>query len=327
LTDATFEKLHEILSDNPAGVFVLRDELTGWLAGLDRQGREQARAFFLEAWNGDSPFTVDRIGRGSVCVPAACVSLFGNIQPSRLRSYLADTITGGPGDDGLFQRFQVLVWPDTLPCWALVDRLPDSSALAGAEKMFVTLSNLLADAPVRSNFTPEAQSLFYDWWSELESKVRSESGFHPAMVAHLSKYRSLMPSLALLFELADLTSSGTMIGEALAVSLEHAMQAAAFCEYLESHARRVYSCIISPETRAARNLARHIRSRDLSREFKTRDVYLKGWGGLDNPERARTALAILEDAGWVRRIESLASATGGRPSELWIVNPKVTDHA
>ncbi len=39
LTDATFEKLHEILSENPAGVFVSRDELTGWLAELDRPGR------------------------------------------------------------------------------------------------------------------------------------------------------------------------------------------------------------------------------------------------------------------------------------------------
>jgi len=32
LTDATFEKLHEILAQNPAGVLVVRDELTGWLA-------------------------------------------------------------------------------------------------------------------------------------------------------------------------------------------------------------------------------------------------------------------------------------------------------
>src|SRR6185437_9355238 len=32
LTDATFEKLHEILAENPAGVLVVRDELTGWLS-------------------------------------------------------------------------------------------------------------------------------------------------------------------------------------------------------------------------------------------------------------------------------------------------------
>ena len=36
LTDSTFEKLHEILAENAAGVLIIRDELTGWLAGLDR---------------------------------------------------------------------------------------------------------------------------------------------------------------------------------------------------------------------------------------------------------------------------------------------------
>ena len=327
LTDSTFEKLHEILSDNPAGVLVLRDELTGWLAGLDRQGREQERAFYLEAWNGDSPFTVDRIGRGCVHVPAACVSLFGNIQPSRLRSYLSDAITGGPGDDGLFQRFQVLVWPNTQPGWVLVDRTPNRKALDIAEKVFDVLSKLLAEVPVQARFAPDAQSLFFDWWAELEGKVRADSGLHPAMVAHLSKYRSLMPSLALLFELADLAASGAMIGELMTVSLDHARQAAVFCEYLESHARRVYACIISPETRAARDLAHHIQARDLPQRFKTRDVYLKGWSVLDTPEHVRGALTLLEDAGWVCRAELPASPSGGRPSEVWIVNPKVIRHA
>jgi hypothetical protein len=111
------------------------------------------------------------------------------------------------------------------------------------------------------------------------------------------------------------------------VGLDHAKQATVFCEYLESHARRVYACIISAETRAARELADHIRARDLSAEFKTRDVYLKGWSTLDIPERARGALTILQDAGWVRRAEYSGSPTGGRPSEIWIVNPKVIRRA
>ena len=124
-SDATFESLHHVLSENPAGLFVIRDELTGWLAGLERQGREQERAFFLECWNGDAAFTVDRIGRGSVHVPHACISLFGGIQPARLRAYLADAMRDGPSNDGLMQRFQLMVWPDIPPAWRYVDRKPD----------------------------------------------------------------------------------------------------------------------------------------------------------------------------------------------------------
>ena len=100
-TDVTFEKLHELLRDNPAGIMVLRDELSDWLAGLERQGHESDRSFFLECWNGDTSFTMDRIVRGSITVEHCCVSIFGGIQPARMRSYFADALRDGTGDDGL----------------------------------------------------------------------------------------------------------------------------------------------------------------------------------------------------------------------------------
>lgn len=323
LTDTTFEKLHEILAENPAGVLVVRDELTGWLAELDRQGREGERAFYLQSWNGDAGFTIDRIGRGSIHVPAVCVSLLGNIQPARLRSYLSEVLKGGPRDDGLFQRFQIVVWPNPSGDWRLVDRPPNSAALAAAEKVYSRLANLSADDPVRLRFGPEAQALFYAWWPELESKIRADSGLAPCFVAHLAKFRGLMPTLAGLFELADLAAADGDLSTEIRISLDHAQQAAALCDYLELHARRVYSCVISPEWRAARELARHIQASDLPELFPTRSVYIKGWGGLDTPERVRGALYLLEDAGWVRWAESPSSSIGGRPSEVWVVNPKV----
>src|SRR5262249_23355121 len=106
INDATFEALHEILSANPAGVLVIRDELTGWWSQLDRHGREGERAFYLEAWNGDIAHTVDRIERGSVHASACSLSMLGGIQPARLRSYLVPAVTDGPSNDGLIQRFQ-----------------------------------------------------------------------------------------------------------------------------------------------------------------------------------------------------------------------------
>lgn len=325
LTDATFEKLHEILSENRAGVLVVRDELTGWLSQLDRQGREGERAFFLQAWNGDAGFTVDRIGRGSIHVPAVCVSLLGNIQPSRLRGYLSEVLEGGPRDDGLFQRFQILVWPDSPKDWRLVDRLPNGSALVAAEKVYSQLANLSADAPVRMSFAPDAQVLFNRWWTELESKLRGNSVLPPVLVAHFAKYRGLMPSLAGLFELADLVDQGNPLAEA-SITLEHTRQAAAFCDFLASHARRIYACVVTPELRSARELARHIAAEDVPDVFSTRFVYLKGWSGLQTPELARAALSLLEDAGWVRCVEFMPSRSGGRRSEDWLVNPKVVRH-
>ena len=82
--DATIEKLGELLRDNPRGLLVFRDELAGWLRNLDKPGRDGDREFFLEAWNGTGDYTVDRIGRGTVYIPAITVSIVGGIQPGKL---------------------------------------------------------------------------------------------------------------------------------------------------------------------------------------------------------------------------------------------------
>jgi hypothetical protein len=162
--------------------------------------------------------------------------------------------------------------------------------------------------------------------TELENKVLGND-LHPALVSHLSKYRSLMPSLALLFELADRAAAGVLGTDStdLFVSLEHAKQAAAFCVYLESHAHRIYSCVTSPQMRAAQELAARIKSRKIGEDgvFSVRDLYLKGWTSLDTPELARAAVQVLEDAGWVREVPVESSPLGGRPSARYNVSPKV----
>jgi len=312
--DATFESLHAILSENPAGIMVIRDELTGWLAQLDSPGREGERAFYLSAWNGDTGHTIDRIGRGSIHVPACCVSILGGIQPARLRAYLTDALRDGPANDGLIQRFQLLVYPDPPRDWHYLDRRPNSAAISNAHDAYSRLAHMDGAEPLRMKFLSDAQELFIAWLTELEAKCRGIE-LHPALVSHLAKYRSLMPSLALLFELAD--------GETETVSLQHAQQSAAFCDYLESHARRIYSMVISPEVQAASELSRHLAAGWKREEemFTARDVYRNAWRGLSTPEAVRQALGILTDAGWLRPSELKEGK--GRPTELYLMNPKI----
>ncbi len=330
INDATFEALHQTMSENPAGVLVIRDELTGWWSQLDRAGREGERAFCLQAWNGDTGHTIDRIGRGTIHVEHCCMSVVGGIQPGRLRSYLVDALEDGPSNDGLVQRFQVLVWPDTESEWRYVDRPADAACQKRAERVFRSLIELDAEAPARFQFDAGAQELFVAWLEELESKVRGQE-LHPALVSHLSKYRKLMPALALLFELAERAgrgsegSVGAPRGIDLKIRLNQARRAAAWCEYLESHARRVYSCVVTPQLRAARELAEKIRSRKVGADgfFSCREVYLKGWSGLDSPDAVKLAAEVLEDAGWVRSLAGESGPLGGRPSNRYEINPRV----
>jgi len=315
-SDATFESLHHVLSVNPAGLFVLRDELTGWLAGMERQGREQERAFFLECWNGDAAFTIDRIGRGTVNVPHACISLFGGIQPARLRDYLADALRDGPSNDGLVQRFQLLVWPDMKPGWEYVDRLPNTDALECAAQVYRRVTALDAANPNLLQFDDQAQTLFQQWLTDLEQRIRDDS-LSPLMQAHLAKYRGLMPSLALLFALAD--------GKTECVPLSQARLACDWCDYLESHAGRVYASQARPEFQAAISLSKKL-AKGWKREdgqFTVRDVYRNSWNLLNSPDAARAALLVLEEYRWIRRETDEDTLSPGRPSETYRLNPRL----
>ena len=328
VNDSTVEKLGELLNQNPHGLLLFRDELTGWLRNLDREGREGDRAFYLEAWAGHGRFTYDRIGRGTLHIESVTISILGGIQPGPLSQYLRSALSGGIGDDGLLQRFQLLIYPDQSGNWRNVDRYPDTESKNRAFEIFQRLANLDAkkigalqddDSHIPAvRFGDEAQELFNSWRKDLETELRSNKLEHPALEAHLSKYRSLMPSLALLFHLIDVVDGRT---EETLVTYEAAAKAAAWCSYLFEHARRVYGLAIYATAHLAKSLGDHIIAGDLPNPFTARDVYLKHWAGLGTPKDVAEPLSLLTDLNWLRAV---TVQTGGRPTQYYYINPKVS---
>lgn len=320
--DATVEKIGELLRDNPRGLLVYRDELVGFLRTLEKEGREGSRAFYLEAWNGTGSFTYDRIGRGTVEMPAACVSIIGAIQPGPLADYLRDAIAGGAGDDGLMQRFQLAVWPDAPHTWRNVDRWPDTDARRTARGVFERLDQIdppsigaqqdEGDTVPWMRFAPDAQEEFDAWRAALEARLRSGE-LHPALEAHLAKYRSLAPSLALLIHLADAPACGPVPAPAL-------LRALAWCEYLETHARRIYAPALAPDLDSAAELARRLPT--LPHPFTARDVYRNCWRLLD-PDGTRRAIEVLLDHGHIRLQEDPTPPGRGRPSPRYRIHPSL----
>ena len=325
--DGTVAAIGQLLLENPNGLLVLRDELVGLLRNLDKDGNEGDRAFYLEAWNGQGSFAVDRIGRGTLHVPALTLSLFGSIQPGPLRDYVYQSIQGNSGDDGLIQRFQVLVWPDAPNEWHDIDRWPNNVAKQRAFAVFQNLDLLTPEqaaipSPVEGEtpalrFTPEAQDIFNEWRSDLESRLRDGSLAVPALEAHLAKYRSLFPSLALIFHLVSVVD-GADPGP---VSVEAATLASAWCEYLETHARRLYAAAEEMAIESARALLKRLQAGEIKLTdgaFNGRDVYLKGWSRLSTPDELAAAVKVLEEFGWLRTEQI---ATRGRPRRLVRVHP------
>ena len=149
----------------------------------------------------------------------------------------------------------------------------------------------------------------------LEIRIRQED-LIDILRSHLAKYRSLMPSLALLLQIAE-EETGYQI------PFHRACRAIQWCEYLESHARRIYSCVTGAPNPSATLLAHRLKAGALGTRFSIRDLSQRDWSGLDTPELARSAVKALEDAGWVRRVPYEPTEKGGRPSEIYEMNPKI----
>ena len=99
-------------------------------------------------------------------------------------------------------------------------------------------------------------------------------------------------------------------------------RAAAWCEYLEGHARRVYASGENPALEGARALLSRIRKGDVKDADTVRNVYRgREWSRLSTAEEVNAAAAVLEEYGWLR-VEKKTD-TGGRPSTVLRLHPSL----
>jgi hypothetical protein len=330
VNDATAEALLDICIENPQGICAYRDELVSLLKSLERDGQESARGFYLTGWNGNSSYTVDRIGRGrNMRAEAVCLSVLGSTQPGRMAEYLRAATSGGSADDGLMQRFGLLVWPDVGGTWRNVDRWPDAAAKTAAFELFETLDGhdpvvdwqaeivvgydgqAVEGEPPFLRLDDFAAETFLTWRITFEHELRAGM-LHPAMESHLAKYRKLVPGLALICHLAD-GGKGPVNDNAM-------VRALAWVHYLKSHAVRAYGSVTLADVAGAKALLKHIRSGDVIDAFTARDIYRKQWSMLSNPDDASKAIAVLVDYGWLRRV---TENTDGRPRIVFEISPEV----
>jgi putative DNA primase/helicase len=324
--DTNVASLGVLLQQNQNGLLVFRDEIVSLLDNLNREELVSERGFYLTGWAGNSRYTFDRIGRGlHLSIDGVCLSMLGSTQPGRISQYLARAIRGGRGDDGLIQRFGLMVWPDVSAHWKQVDRWPDREARAVNMKLFERLDTLdwRAIGAKRDRgsdgdeeglpylrFGIDAYDLFADWRTALERRLRSGE-LHLALEAHLAKYRKLVPGLSLVCHFAG--------GSTGPVGVAAVRRAIAWATYLESHARRAYGSVTSASANTAKAILAKIRSGHLKAEFQSRDVWRPQWSGLADREAVEAGLTMLVEYDWLghRRIE-----TAGRPKRIYLVNPK-----
>ncbi len=325
--DSSIEKIVELLRDNPRGLLYFRDELIALFRRMERAGNEQDRGFMLEAWSGNGCHIDDRIGRGTVRADNICISLLGSIQPDKIAEYLNRAVTKGE-NDGFVQRLQLMVYPDPVKAWEYIDQRPNSAAKNRGYKVIKALAELAVMPPEPTEdktylrFSGEGQAILKEWLTRLQLEKLEDENDHPIILEHLAKYRSLMPSLALIFHLIECVDIGRIPDP---ISKEAAETAAQWCNYLESHARRIYSLATNTGKRGGETLARKIKSKTLKDGFKLREIQMKKWSLLSSGESIQDALDWLIEKHWIEETElEKSSAKGGRPPACsYRINPKI----
>ena len=249
INDGTVEKLGELLNQNANGLLLIRDELAGFLARMEKEEFQGERAFYLEAFNGDGCFTYDQIVRGTIHIQNCVLSIIGGVQPSRIAPLVRGAMSG-TSNDGLLQRLQMTVWPDDICSWRWVDRKPDRDARDAFEDVFRYLSTLprgFQDRPCVLRFTPEAQNLYREWMEDIQVEARS-GVLTSTLESHVLKMPKTVASLALIFELID--GGLQFVGE------EATRLALGWADYLRSHANRLYAA--GPPLRPERHVPNSI---------------------------------------------------------------------
>lgn len=326
-SDATAERLGELLAENPAGLLVERDELSSLLVKLEDEASATARGLYLSGWSGKEGYRFDRIIRGTTVLPKFAISVVGGIQPGPLARYVRSAFSGERAD-GLLQRLQLIVWPDT-EAFEYVDRWPDADAGRTARALFERADNLDPKAigqtdkfggdPPYIRLSPKAQCLFVDWYTQFMQSRRSaetdgeESG---PLAAHFGKYPGLVGKLALILHVADDPTSRE-------VSERTLLKALAWIDYLAPHARRVYHAVEHPETGAAELLLARLKRGDLPDQFKPWEISRKAWHGLTDREAVKRACRLLFEYGWLVEASPGGSQGKGRPADpVYTVSPK-----
>lgn len=314
VSDGTIERLGAILARQPRGTLQMRDELAGWLEGMQRYaGGGTDRPFWLEAFGGRG-YTVERMGREPLTIDRLTIGVLGGIQPDRLKSLLFKA-----DDDGLLARF-LPIWPDPAPL-KRPQACADEALMEGALARLLTLG-LVTDEEGETRpwfvpFTDEARGLMEDF----RVAVRGwEAGAEGLMLSFLGKLPGLAARLALVLACLDFAAEGAE--EPRAVTLRHFGRAAHLVEaYFLPMARRAYADAATPKAeRAARRLVTLIREQRWPR-FTSRDVLRLDRSGLGTAAELNPALALLEEGDCIRPIDPPANPHGGRPPRLFLVNP------
>ncbi len=247
-SDATVERLADLLHENPRGLAVIRDEVAGLVRSFNQYkgGKGADKEFYLSAWSGQS-FRVDRRNGTEIIVPRPFVSVVGGIPPEVLQE-LAGQFKG----DGFFERI-LWAYPDRVKGrWT--DFAVSSEAQGQYNKLFDDLYALPYEGePTFLNLTAQARA-YFSKWHDAHCEEAESPALSPFLQGSYAKLIGYCARLALIHQLCTNP-------KAVSVEIESVAAATAMIDYFKLQARKVATVLAQAETSPVEKCKAAIRRR------------------------------------------------------------------
>jgi len=261
-SDATVEGLGGLLAENPGGLVLCRDELSGWIRSMNmyKGGKGADREFFLSTWTSE-PITIDRKSCPPIKIPAPFLSIIGGLTPDNLSTL----VEVGGKNDGFLERI-LYTWPSPQPHrWSEAEVPKEvTEAYYDLIRQLYTLSDTPTMA--RLQFTPEAKTRWQTWHDDMCQKGE-DALLSPFLRGTYTKFLRYGARLALIHALATNP-------RATAVDLSSVEASIALIDYFENQASKVDRALThSPNTPLERMKAAILRRLSVCRyPMKQRDL-------------------------------------------------------
>jgi len=247
ISDITIEKLAEVLWNNPRGLVLVRDELSGWFGSFTRYSSGGGKSSSdLSTWLSifrATQIVVDRKTgtQTSILVPRAAVSVIGTIQPGILHRVMTDEFF----ESGLTSRLLLAMPPRRAKVWS-EDVIPPEVGERYHEllkRIYLSregsingrsMDPLIVDFGVRGK---KAWIDFYDHWAEQQSFAEGEHA------SALSKLEAYCARFALMLAVVDKFDNNKREEQ---VNDTHVHRAFELVQWFAREAERVYRMVREP---------------------------------------------------------------------------------
>jgi hypothetical protein len=327
VSDTTVEALAPILSANPRGLLLARDELAGWIGSFDRyagKGKAGADAAnWLSMFNAES-IIVDRktgIPR-TIHVQQASVCVTGGIQPAILHRALGIEHR----ESGLAARLLLTCPPRKAKRWSEADI--DPSAEAELVRLFGRLYELQPAVGDDGEPRPALVRLSSDakaaWTAYYNAHAIEQADLTGDMAAAWSKLEEYAARLALVVHFTRWAAGDPMLTNANVVDAASMNAGITLAKWFKHEARRVYSML--DESDAERDERRLVDWIGRKGGTVTRREVQQGCRWLKEPGAAEAALEELVKAGRGTWRDVPTTAKGGRPARAFVLSTPSTVH-